>query len=290
MLRTQAPPWRRAEDRLLLWAIGLSILLHAGLLTWQRQAPPLPKPIAQTLEVVLVNATTDIAPAQANLLAQNNMDGGGQSAQTNASHSLPRTGETGTRIEIEALTKKQLQLESEQQRLLTRIESPDLASQARTAPFFMKESNVAGQDEMDQEQILQNAKLAVLSQQVQDYNQRPRKYFDAPATAAIRYASYIDQWRQRTEQIGAEHYPRSAGQTLYGSVQATLTILRNGTLASVTIDRPSEQTVLNQSVLRIAQLAAPFPPFPPDMAQEIDQLVITRTWHFVNGALETKAP
>jgi protein TonB len=287
---TPSQIWRQSEQRFLRWAIGLSILFHMGLLAWHRHIPSNAAETPQTLEVVMVNAATELSPTQAKLLAQNNMDGGGQADLLNASQALPRTGDTGARIEIESLTKKQMQLESEQQSLLTRMQSSESVSLARTTPYFMKESNAPGMDDKDQESVLQNAKLAILSQQVQDYNQRPRKHFDAPSTQAIRYAPYIDQWRQRVEQIGAQHYPHSSGKTLYGKVQATLTIRSNGTLSDITIDRPSDQPVLNQSVLRIAQLSAPFAPFPPDMAKEIDQLVLTRTWHFVNGILQTREP
>jgi protein TonB len=287
---TPSQIWRQSEQRFLRWAIGLSILFHLGLLAWHRHIPSNAAETPQTLEVVMVNAATELSPTQAKLLAQNNMDGGGQADLLNASQALPRTGDTGARIEIESLTKKQMQLESEQQSLLTRMQSSESVSLARTTPYFMKESNAPGMDDKDQESVLQNAKLAILSQQVQDYNQRPRKHFDAPSTQAIRYAPYIDQWRQRVEQIGAQHYPHSSGKTLYGKVQATLTIRSNGTLSDITIDRPSDQPVLNQSVLRIAQLSAPFAPFPPDMAKEIDQLVLTRTWHFVNGILQTREP
>ena len=73
-------------------------------------------------------------------------------------------------------------------------------------------------------------------------------------------------------------------------MQATVTIRSNGTISDITIDRPSDQTVLNQAVLRIAQLSSPFAPFPPDMAREIDQLVLTRTWQFLNGVLQTREP
>ncbi len=290
LMVTPKASWRQSEQRFLRWAIGLSILFHAGLLAWQRGAPPTPADTAQTLEVVMVNAATELTPAQARLLAQNNMDGGGTVDRANASHALPRTGDTGARIEIESLTKKQMQLESEQQSLLTLMKASESVALARSAPYFMKQSNAPGQDDTDQESLTQNSKLAILSQQVQDYNQRPRKHFDAPSTMAMRYAPYIDQWRQRVEQIGAQHYPRSSGKTLYGKVQATLTIRSNGTLSDITLDQPSDQPVLNQAVLRIAQLSAPFGPFPPDMAKEIDQLVLTRTWHFVNGVLQTREP
>jgi len=282
--------WRQSEQRFLRWAIGLSIVFHLGILGWQRSNPSNPAKTAQTLEVVMVNAATELSPVQARLLAQHNMDGGGQADLTNASQALPRTGDTGARVEIDSLTKKQMQLESEQQKLLTRMQSAESVALARSSTYFMKDSQAPGLDDLDRESVLQNSKLAILSQQVQDYNQRPRKHFDAPSSLAIRYAPYIDQWRERVEQIGAQHYPRSSGKTLYGKVQATVTIRSNGTISDITIDRPSDQTALNQAVLRIAQLSSPFAPFPPDMAREIDQLVLTRTWNFLNGVLQTREP
>ncbi len=280
--------WRLHEKRFLRWAITLSILFHIALIAWQRTpVRQAPNP-TQTLEVVLVNASTDLAPVQARLLAQNNMDGGGDASELNASHALPYTGDAAVALEVQALTQKKLQLESEQQRLLTRMRAPERVAESQTAPYFMKESEAPGNDDEQRDSILQNAKVAILNRQVEQYNQRPRKHFDAPSTQAFRYAEYIDQWRQRIEQTGALHYPRSIGQTVYGSVQATLTIQQDGTLTDITIDQPSDQALLNQAVRRIAQLSAPFNPFPPDMARQIDQLVLTRTWHFVNGALVTR--
>jgi protein TonB len=44
--------------------------------------------------------------------------------------------------------------------------------------------------------------------------------------------------------------------------------------------RSSGHDVLDQAAVRIVQLAAPFAPFPPDIAAETDVLDITRTWQF----------
>jgi len=288
LLLTPETLWRRSEQRFLRWAIGLSVLFHLCLLAWQRGMPSPPPKTPQTLEVVLINASTELAPAKARLIAQNNMDGGGTVDKANAAQALPHTGDTTSRIEVEALTRKKMQLEAEQQNLLTRLKSQESVASGRTTPYFMKDSQNPGLDDKNQESVAQNSKLAILSQQTQEYNQRPRKHFDAPSTRAFRYAPYIDQWRQRVEQIGAQHYPRSSGKTLYGQVQLTLTIRSNGTIADITIDKPSDQSALNQAAIRIAQLSAPFGPFPPDMAKEIDQLVLTRTWQFVNGTLQAR--
>jgi protein TonB len=51
----------------------------------------------------------------------------------------------------------------------------------------------------------------------------------------------------------------------------------------VQIDRPSDHKLLNDSVLKILRLAAPFSPFPADIRKDTDILVITRTWTFAPG-------
>jgi protein TonB len=48
----------------------------------------------------------------------------------------------------------------------------------------------------------------------------------------------------------------------------------------VEINRPSGQRILDAAALRIVQLAAPFAPFPADIARDTDILSITRTWIF----------
>lgn len=281
--------WFGSQQRFLRWGIFLSVLIHVGLIFWQKQlkTPRPPKPLP--MDIVLVNASSDTTPTAPQLLAQQNLNGGGSAARGFASSVLPYSGELAERLEIQELNKKRLQLEAEQQRLLTQLQSPQKTASHRTAQQLSEESKLSGQDDLDQERVSQSARIAILTQQINDYNRRPRKHFDAPSTVAHRYANYIDQWRQIVESTGAKHYPKESGKTVYGKVQATITIAANGALLDLTINRPSNQAILNQAVRRITQLSTPFPPFPPDMAKQIDQIVITRTWHFVNGTLETKS-
>ena len=129
----------------------------------------------------------------------------------------------------------------------------------------------------------------MLSEQVKGYNARPRKHFDAPSTRAHKFATYVDQWRSSIEKTGTQFYPGNANQRVYGSLQASITINANGQVIDITIDKPSNQAVLNQSVKRIVSLAGPFAAFTPEMRKDIDQIVITRTWHFLNtGSLKTE--
>jgi protein TonB len=282
--------WLTAQQRFLRWGLLLSVVCHIALLAWQKASPPTYDPKPSELEIVMVNAATESEPSQAVLLAQSNVDGGGQADQGYMTTFIPHTGDATEPIMLETLTRQRQQLEVQQQQLLTQLSARDHTSQGRPAANPAESSEWAGEDETDQDRIVLNAQIAVLTERIKRDNAHPRKFFDAAATRKTAYAPYIDQWRQRIEQVGTEHYPTGVDGKSYGSVQATLTIRADGSIADITINRPSNKPLLNQAVRRIAQLSAPFAPFPADMARQIDQLVLTRTWHFVNGALETKQP
>ena len=136
--------------------------------------------------------------------------------------------------------------------------------------------------------MIQNSQVAALAARVQQYSAEPRKQFVAPSAEASRYAAYLDAWRTRVEAVGTQHYPDEARGRIYGSLRLTVSVRADGSIADVEIDEPSPHAVLNQAARRIVQLAAPFPPFPPEIARDTDVLVITRSWHFVNDTLETK--
>lgn len=278
------------STRFLRWAILLSLLCHAALLGWQRQVVIPARLPASELEIVMMNASTDSTPVNAQVLAQVNVDGGGQATSGIASSNLPYLDQAPEAVVLESLTKQRLNLETEQQQLLTQLQSQQLVQDNRPAEQFLKDSQQPGQDERNQEQVLLNSALTALSEQVQRYNQRPRKMFDAPSAQQARYAEYVNLWRQRIEQIGTQQYPTGTEGKEYGSVQASLTIGSDGVLIDISIDRPSDKALLNQAVTRIAQLASPFAPFPREMALHVDQIVLTRTWHFVDGTLQASSP
>ena len=41
--------------------------------------------------------------------------------------------------------------------------------------------------------------------------------------------------------------------------------------------------LLDEAAVRIVRLAAPFAPFPPDIARDTDVIEITRTWSFTRA-------
>jgi protein TonB len=276
------------RDDYLLVGLAISLLVHAGALAW-RFAPRPSRPAAPALEVVLVNAHGETAPARAQALAQQNLEGGGEARRGLASSPLPRTGESADTIVLAAMRQRQQQLEKEQAQLLTQLQSKSKVAAPRQPAHPDAASAAPGQDEAEQAGVIQNAQVAALSQRVQVYNEQPRRAYVGPATQASRYAAYLDGWTRHVEAIGTEHYPDEARGHVYGSLRITVRVRSDGSLAGFEIDQPSQYAVLNQAARRIVQMAAPFAPFPSDVARDTDELVITRTWHFVNDTLESTA-
>ncbi|WP_323018547.1 TonB family protein [Castellaniella sp.] len=282
-------PRREGRSRMAL-ALLLSGCAHALLLTWQAYAPP-DTTRESPLEITLVNSRSDQAPLQPQALAQQNLDGGGEQPQGMASSPLPRTSDgNADEVVLEALRRRQAELEAEQRRLLTQLESSDKVPEATPAQQLLGQSAEPGDDERQQDSLVLSARIAALKAQIERYNALPRQTFVAPSTQAADYAQYVEAWRQRIELIGTQHYPPQARGRIYGDLQLTVYIRRDGQLDHLTFDRPSNQAILNSAARRIVELATPFPPLPPQLAARTDILAITRTWHFTRAGLDTESP
>ena len=109
-----------SNDRLLGAALGLSLALHAVVLAVHFKFPDAIRWKAdnQALEVVLVNAKTRERPAKAEVLAQANLDRGGNVDEPRrAKTPLPVTRQAEGKDLADAQRRVQ-QLEAQQQRLL----------------------------------------------------------------------------------------------------------------------------------------------------------------------------
>jgi protein TonB len=125
---------------------------------------------------------------------------------------------------------------------------------------------------------------AQISKDWDAYQKRPRRRFVGARTQEFRFARYIEDWRLKVERIGELNYPQTARDLkLYGSMVVTVSIKADGALEKVEINRASGQKILDDAALRIVKLAAPFSPFPADIAKDTDILSITRTWTFTRS-------
>ena len=124
---------------------------------------------------------------------------------------------------------------------------------------------------------------AQISKSLDMYEKMPKRRFIGARTQEYRFAQYVEDWRAKVERIGNLNYPEIArSQKIFGKLTLTVSIRADGSVESIEINRPSGQRILDASAIRIVKLAAPFPPFPPDIRKDTDILSITRTWMFTS--------
>lgn len=97
--------------------------------------------------------------------------------------------------------------------------------------------------------------------------------------------AWLRAWEEKIETLGAIHYPQEAMERgITGSLVLAVEVSRDGQVRQAAISRPSGQKILDEAALRIVSLAAPFAPFPPDLAKRLPALRIKRVWRFVGSA------
>ncbi len=276
------------QSRVLVVSVAVSILLHALLLTVHFRFPEALrwKSSSQPLEVVLVNARTSEKPERAKVLAQANLDGGGNTDEKlRAASPLPSTQPRDPGRDLAETRRRQRELEAEQQRLLTQAREARAAiaqESAGRAPTEESTPQASGRDLADRSLAMLNLQ-AQIARQTQAYQERPRKRFIGANAREYRFAQYEEDWRAKIERVGTLNYPAEARGKLYGTLRLTVTIRPDGSVESIDLDRSSGLKVLDQAAFRIVQMAAPFSVFPDAIRRDTDLLVITRTWFFAQG-------
>jgi protein TonB len=277
-----------AGDRLLATAIAGSIALHMFVLAIRfspfdlsaldRNGPP--------LEVALVNAKSASKPTKAEILAQANLDGGGNTdADRRAKSPLPVLPHDSATTDLAVATQRVEELEKQAKELLTQIRArPAIAPPVAKPTDAQQTPEFPSSDELMQ-RTLESVRLeAQIAKEMEAYEKRPKRRFVGARAAEYRFARYVEDWRLKVEKIGNLNYPEAArANKLYGSLLLTVGIRSDGTLESVALDRSSGKKILDLAAEKIVEMAAPYAPFPPDIRRDTDILYITRTWTFAPG-------
>ena len=275
------------NNRMLAVALGVSFAVHALALAVRFVNPDLlrMRSTDPALEIILVNARSQARPSQPEAYAQANLDGGGANEAGRRSSPLPNLMQ---QREGEALEKAQARAEQarQQPQKLALPDGSDLtvSNAERQAPA---ETPLGGTADSNLDVLARMQ--AEISRRISDYQKRPRRHHFMPSTSEYRYARYVEDWRAWVERIGNEHYPEEARGRLYGALRMTVVIGADGRLVQAVIDEPSGSAVLDRAARHIVKLAAPFPPFPPEIARDTDMLEITRTWTFTNDKFATRS-
>lgn len=291
MVAAEDPHGLRAllTDRVLVMALTVSIGLHMTVLAIRFVDPDFMR-VRSTdppLDIILVNARSEARPGKPEALAQANLDGGGASERGRRTSPLPNSFQMRDGDALEEARSSVQQLEEEQKRLLASLRE---SLQLRPSPRNEKAADAPQSGSMDEETRQRLARAqAEIAKQISDYQKRPKKHHYMPSTSEYRFARYFEDWRARVEKIGNENYPAEARGRHYGSLRLTVAIRRDGSVAETILEESSGSRVLDRAARRIVMLAAPFPPFPPDIAKDTDILEITRTWIFTNDQFATRA-
>lgn len=276
-------------DKVLVMALTVSIGLHMTVLAVRFVDPDFLR-VRSTdppLEIILVNAKSETRPGKPEALAQANLDGGGANDAGRRTSPLPDSQVVRDGDALDTARRMVEQLEEEQKKLLAALKD-SLQMRPQPNKEAVAEAPVPGsQDEQSREQLARAQ--AEIAKQVSDYQKRPRKHHFMPSTSEYRYARYVEDWRARVEKIGNENYPNEARGKVYGSLRMTVAVRKDGSLVEAAVDKTSGSPVLDRAARRIVNMAAPFPPFPPDIARDTDVLEITRTWVFTNDQLSTRS-
>lgn len=277
--------WRQFST--LQWALGVSIAVHAVLLTVRFVDPESFERIFEDtpLEVILVNAKSDEKPVKAQAIAQANLAGGGELETGRATSPLPPSALVAEGDSAED-TQRQVEAMQEQQTLLLAQIRSQLAA---LPPQEAKPAQTAQQIAREERRRQLTKLLAEIERRINEENARPKKRYISPATQEKAYAVYYDSMRRKIEDRGTENFPQIAGNKLYGNLTMTLTVNSDGKVLDAQVVQSSGNTALDRRAQAIAKSAGPFDGFTTEMRRQADQLVLVAQFRFTRDeTLETK--
>ncbi|HSB96943.1 MAG TPA: energy transducer TonB [Spongiibacteraceae bacterium] len=271
------------RNDLLGFTLLLAAALHAALILGVTFSREQREKTASKLEITLAQYKSAQAPQRADYLAQHNQEGSGTLAEK-ALLTTRKTADFQDNVIRDISPVQQIAAQrqtSAQQALIATLahaEQKTTSKNDRTTPQQLAESDVT-----IQQRSLEIASLeAKLDIQRQAYAARPRiRRLTSVAAKRSEDAEYLNQWRERIENVGNRNYPeRAREQQIYGDLRLMVALLPNGEVHEVKVLKSSGQRLLDEAAIRIVHLAAPYDAFPPEIRQHVDVLEIIRTWRF----------
>ncbi len=242
-----------------------------------------------SLEIIFANSRSLEAVENPDFLAQVDQAGGGESEEK-ARPSAPVSANTpldqrGLADQArEALQNNQLAINKLY--FVSQMESQHQISQQQLERKQQQKSENSDKAEQRQSQI---AKLqAEIRQMTLAYARRPKVITLTASTKKAVEASYLATWVKRIEHTGNLNYPSEArDKQVEGHLRMSVRLDAAGNVIDANITRSSGSSLLDEAARRILRLAEPFSPFPQEMQERADQIVIIRTWDFNSSEFRT---
>ncbi|HTJ96524.1 MAG TPA: TonB C-terminal domain-containing protein [Rhodocyclaceae bacterium] len=285
---TMTPP---PIPRTLTYALVASLAFHAALLSLHFELPQrLARASKPALDVIMVNSKSANKPTDAQAKAQVNSDGGGNTAaDVRATTALPPSTTENDGDAFASLKRRAVELQSEQQQLLTGLKSKRYVTSQKNTPDPSPKSAplLSGTDLV--ESSLNTIKLrGEIARSTSEVNKHPLRKIISVRTTAAPEVMYVDAVLQKIERVGTLNFPASVRSNAYGKLLVTLVINPDGSLFSFELDTPSDSKVLNAAARRIAEMSAPFPKVPGNVLDDMGVIAITRWWSFTTEDLKTR--
>lgn len=285
---------RASRDRLSS-TLFLAGLFHAVILLGVTFGGDLlePSDMRTSLDVVLVTKDYEEreAPEDAQLLAQQNLVGAGNTARDHQLRTaLPKQLEAGNfgpeQLGVRAPQREGAQIPSQRPTVLAVTDQGDTA-------IPEKSGETEDQAQQEQRTLFGNAQTIEIVNEpdpqtlISDAN--PRELMISANTREARIAAYLNGWKNKVERIGTLNYPsiaRSAATASFPTLEVA--IRADGGLDEVILRRSSGQNGLDQAAINILRDAAPFDPFPDFLRDEYEVLRFAYEWRFTNGVVTSK--
>lgn len=264
----------------LQWALGVSVAVHALLLTVRFVDPESFNRVFEDtpLEVILVNAKGNEKPDKAAAIAQTSLAGGGDAEKGRATSPLPPSLLTDVGDSLEEESARKLQAMQEQQSLLLAQVKNQIATLSPQRPSQETSKSEAAEREEKHRQLVKL--LAEIERRINMENARPKKRYISPAVREEVYAIYYDGLRRAIEDRGTENFPQSAGKKLYGELTMVVTVNHDGRVIDTEVVQSSGIPALDKRAEAIARTAGPFGNFSPAMRRQADQILVVSRFKF----------
>ena len=281
-----------ASDRL-GFTLFLALTLHAIVVLGVGFSPSdrSDKEALPSLDIIVANAQTFETVESPDFLAQVDQAGGGN-ADDKARPSAPVSAPTPV---------NQHGLADRDQRELRRQEisisqlyflTQDSADRRVTSqkPRKTNPSDNRNASEVEQRQSKIARLQAEIRQMAIEYAKRPKTITLTASTRKAIEASYLASWVEKIEHTGNLNYPQEARlKKLDGRLRMSVRLDANGEVLAMNITSSSGTSVLDEAAKRILRMAQPFAPFPQELKDKADQIVIIRTWDFKSNRFATKS-
>jgi periplasmic protein TonB len=286
MLQAGLPP---ANDRMLTTCF-LAALIHGIVIlgvTFSSAGSQPEGDGAPALEVVLVNdqAPSVAANPNAQYLSERNQKGSGNTLKRERAL-IPKSSlmpvERSGIPSGDGLAAQQSGIDSGDEQLVAThlpaqkiwyFASPTAAKQSSQLPLLLEKRPDLGMTPNDD------------GVQLRMRGEATQQLWIAADTRESDVAVYLDSWRRKIERVGTMNFPDVARrQKLSGTPVIEVTIGADGKLLQTVVRRSSGHAEIDEAAMRILKLAAPFDPFPGDLAAKHDEIRIAYEWQFLGGA------